>query len=139
MKDILALINDYQLTVQAGVEEMQNQFNTKQLLKAWKRNIIAKNGTLDSGTEYDFHGIGCFLTNNDITVNFDFGPDDRYDGFDLWRLRCFVNEKKGLYQKYFEDKNFLEEDFQVLVNRKIIVKTNWFPGSSLYYFYNDVK
>ncbi len=121
MNEILELINDYQNTVKSGVEELQKEFNTKHLLKGWKTKIIPKNGVLESGAEYDFHGVGCFITINNITVNFDFGPDDRYDGFDLWRLGSFVNEKPELYKRFFENKDLLEESFQRLVENHIIV------------------
>lgn len=137
MKEILELINDYQNTVKAGVKEMQKEFNTRQLFAAWKSKAIPKNGVLKSGTEYDFHGIGCFLTINNITVNFDFGPDNRYDGFDLWRLGCFVDERPKLYKRYFKNKSLLEEDFQELIEKHIIFEPKWFPGSSLYYFSKD--
>jgi hypothetical protein len=134
MKNILNLINDYQYTVKVGVEAMQKQFNTRHLLKGWKSGVIPKSGVLVSGIEYDFHGVGCFLIIDNVTVNFDFGPDDRYDGFDLWRLGCFVNEKPELYKIYFENEALLEDDFQELIRRHIIVKPNWFPGSTLCYF-----
>lgn len=139
MKDILELIKDYQNTVKSGVEELQKEFNTKHLLKAWKSNIIPKHGVLKSGAEYDFHGVGCFITINNITVNFDFGPDDRYDGFDLWRLGCFVDERPELYKKYFENKSLLEDDFQHLLDIRLIVGPKWFPGSSLCYFSDVTK
>lgn len=139
MKAILELINDYQDTVKAGVQEMQHQFNTRQLLRAWKSKAIPKHGVLNSGTEYDFHGVGCFLTINNITVNFDFGPDDRYDGFDLWRLGCFVDERPELYKIYFENKSLLEEDFKKLIKKHIIVEPKWFPGSSLCYFTEVIR
>lgn len=139
MKDILALINDYQDTVRFGVEEMQKKFNTRQLLRAWKSNAIPQHGILNSGTEYDFHGVGCFLTINNITVNFDFGPDDRYDGFDLWRLGCFVDERPELYKEYFENKNLLEKDFQSLVENHVIIQPRRFPGTSLYYFTKIIR
>jgi len=134
MKNILKLINDYQDTVKVGVEDMQKQFHTRYLLKSWRSGIIPKSGVLVSGIEYDFHGVGCLLTINNATVDFDFGPDDRYDGFDLWRLGCFVDERPELYKIYFENKSLLEEDFKKLIEKHIIVAPKWFPGSSLCYF-----
>lgn len=139
MKEIIELIKDYHDIVRSGVEEMQNQFNTRQLLGAWKSKSIPKHGILKSGTEYDFHGVGCFLTIHSITINFDFGPDDRYDGFDLWRLGCFVDEKPDLYKKYFENKNLLKDDFEFLIENHVIVEPKWFPGSNLYYFSKVIK
>jgi hypothetical protein len=73
------------------------------------------------------------------SVNFDFGPGDRYDGFDFWRLSCFVDEKPELYKSYFENKVLLKQDFQALVEKHFIVEPKWFPGSSLYYFSDVVK
>lgn len=134
MKKILKLINDYQDAVKFGVGQMQKEFNTTQLLRGWKSKTIPKNGVLNSGVEYDFHGVGCLLTINNLNVDFDFGPDDRYDGFDLWRLGCFVDERPELYRQYFKDRSLIKDDFQELIENGVIIRPNWFPGSSLYYF-----
>lgn len=138
MRDILKLIDAYQSAVGVGVESMKNQFNTSSLLSAWRSGIIPKNGVLASGIEYDFHGVGCLLIIDGLGVDFDFGPDDRYDGFDLWRLGCFIDERPELYKIYFENNLFLKEDFQNLIEKQIIIHPNWFPGSTLCYFYNSV-
>lgn len=134
MEDILALIKDYQESVQYGVRHMQSEFETKELLKAWISKKIPKEGVLSSGIEYDFHGVGCLLTINHVEVDFDFGPDDRYDGFDLWRLGLFIDEKPNTYKRYVNNSKLLEEDFQALIDNGLIYHPKWFPGSSLWYF-----
>jgi hypothetical protein len=139
MKGILKLINDYQNAVKFGVEQMQKEFNTKQLLRAWGSKAIPKEGVLKSGIEYDFHGVGCMLTINNLDVDFDFGPDDRCDGFDAWRLGLFVNERPRLYKRYFENEQLLKNDFQELIEKNIVIKPGWFPGSSLCYFADAIK
>lgn len=138
MSNILELIKDYQETVKLGVEAMQKEFNTRKLLRGWRTKDIPKEGILSTGAEYDFHGIGCFIIINNITVNFDFGPEDRFDGFDLWRLSTFVDEKPEVYQFFLENDGLLEIQFQKLVNDGVIVKPNW-EYSDLYYLSEQLK
>ncbi|WP_428839041.1 DUF6896 domain-containing protein [Pseudomonas trivialis] len=45
-----------------------------------------------------------------MCVDFDYGPDGRLDGFDLWRLYMYACELPKKYKKY-NDKDLLEREF----------------------------
>lgn len=48
-------------------------------------------GTLDTGEEYYYHGNGfCLHCGEEDIVDFEFGPDGRYGGFDHWRLLQYI-------------------------------------------------
>jgi len=84
--------------------------------------------------QYYFHGIGLAVQFDDNTsVDFDFAflPEQRHDGFDLWRLSLFVASHPNRYKKYL-DKKKLEAEFNKLIDRGAIL--NLSPTSSLYFF-----
>lgn len=58
------------------------------------KNNIPQVGKLSDTVGYQFHGIGCYLDYGAYYVNFDFGDNQRYDGFDLWRITRYTEEKK---------------------------------------------
>lgn len=134
MSDIINLIKDYQETARIGVEQFKNEFNTNEILAGWMERKFPQEGTLNTGTMYYFHGVGCLFTVGGIDVDVDFGPDNRSDGFDLWRLSCFVDEKKEKYEIYSHNKELLEKHFNMLENDNVIFKSDVWPGSTLYYF-----
>ena len=134
MNNIFKIIKDYQKTVQIGVLALQKEYSTKTLLNDWNNGLIPKSGKLKSGMEFEFHGVGCILTINNIDVDFDFGPNNRFDGFDLWRISNFIDEFEDKHPLYKKNNNQLKVDFLGLEKNKIIYKPDWFPGSSLYYF-----
>jgi hypothetical protein len=85
---------------------------------------------------YAFHGIGLAVDFDDNTsVDFDFAyfPAQRHDGFDLWRLGEFVSTRPEKYGKYL-DKKKLEDDFNRLIERGIIVNPDISPSTMLYFF-----
>lgn len=136
--ELLKIIHDYQLSVKKGVSEMQEYYSTKELLKGWKSKRIPKSGKLPSGIEFDFHGVGCFLEIEGVETNFDFGPEDRYDGFDLWRLTYFMKSRKNASDNfYLKNSELLEIHFNDMEKNKIIYRPNWFPGTTLYYFIKE--
>jgi len=136
MEKLLELIADYQSMVNKGVTELQKTYSTTEILKGWHQKKIPKSGILPSGIEFDFHGIGCILTIDGFDVNFDYGPNNRFDGFDLWRLSCFVNEKKNTYSEYFSNKNLLKCHFLELEDKGVIYQLES-TSSSLYFLKNE--
>jgi hypothetical protein len=63
---------------------------------------------------YELHGVGCAVYFPDLCIDFDYGPDDRTDGFDVWRLYIFACELPLKYKKY-TDKGVLENEFKEYV------------------------
>lgn len=140
---LIDLIIDYQSYVELVITAFKKEFNRTDLLMACKQDKIYPHvGSLKKYhiKSYAFHGIGLAVIFNDNTsVDFDFAflPEQRHDGFDLWRLGIFVSSKPEKYKKYL-DKNKLEGDFNALVERKVIVKPDINPSTSLYFFQSSL-
>jgi hypothetical protein len=140
---IVDLITDYQENVERVMTAFEQEFNRTDLLTAWKSDkIYPQIGKLEKYNikRYAFHGIGLAVDFDDNTsVDFDFAffPEQRHDGFDLWRLGEFASTRPDKYKKYL-DKKKLEDDFNKLVERKAIVKPDINPSTSLYFFQSSL-
>jgi hypothetical protein len=140
---IVDLITDYQENVELVMKAFKQEFNREDLLTAYRHDkIYPQVGSLKKYQikRYAFHGIGLAVDFDDNTsVDFDFAflPEQRHDGFDLWRLGEFVSSRQDKYKKYF-DKKKLEEDFNRLVERKVIVKPDINPTTTLYFFHSSL-
>lgn len=125
------VINDYLNKVEDGVSLLKNQTGGEHPLKAWGNKKIPQAGKLSDHIEYEFHGIGCALIFTDCEVDFDFGPEDRIDGFDLWRLNQYLSSCLNKYSGYNTEK--LKSDFEEAVKSGAISKLN--HSQSRLYFY----
>jgi hypothetical protein len=140
---IVDLITDYQENVEMVMTAFEQEFNRTDLLTAWKSDkIYPQIGKLEKYNikRYAFHGIGLAVDFHDNTsVDFDFAflPEQRHDGFDLWRLGEFVSSRPNKYKKYLDNKK-LEEDFNRLIERKAIVKPDINPSTTLYFFQSSL-
>ena len=99
-------------------------------LKAWHDGQLPQTGKLSDEIEYQFHGIACLLIFSDYEVDFDFGPEGRMDGFDLWRLNGYLGSCKDKYSAYSEEQ--LKNDFTAAVSSGEIYKLQK-SSSNLYY------
>ena len=135
---IIDLITDYQKNVEKVMEAFKQEFSRTDLLAAYRHDkIYPQVGKLKKHhiKRYAFHGIGLAVDFDDNTsVDFDFAflPEQRHDGFDLWRLGGFVSSHANKYKKYL-DKKKLEDDFNSLIEKGIIVKPDVSPSTSLYF------
>ena len=98
---LLNLIADYQEEIKKFMKTFKNEYNRKDILRAWHEGVIEKEGSLPGGVEYELHGIGCRIYYSNIEVDFDFGPNNRFDGFDLWRLKEYLSFRKDLQKNLF--------------------------------------
>lgn len=80
---------------------------------------------------YRFHGIGCCVTFGKVTVDFDFGPGGRFDGFDAWRLSLFA--KSVRQYAAFADGDPLNEELQALRSAGNLINFPDQLGSHLFY------
>ena len=126
------LIDDYLDDVAKGMALFNKLTGDKRPIKAWRDKEIMQRGSLSKNLKYELHGIGCFLEYPDYYVNFDFGPNGRFDGFDLWRLSEYLSEKKADYPVY-KDPELLKQHFEQAVTDGDIAK-NTAPYCKLYYF-----
>jgi hypothetical protein len=136
---IIDVITDYQKSVERVMKAFKQEFDRSDLLTACRSDkIYSQVGKLKKYNikRYAFHGIGLAVDFDDNTsVDFDFAflPEQRHDGFDLWRLGQFVSKQPGRYKKYF-DKKKLEEDFNKLIEGGIIINPDVSPSTTLYFF-----
>ena len=135
---IVSLIFDYQKAIEKVLTAFKNKFNRSDLLTACRSDkIIPKSGAIvEYGIKhYNFHGIGInatFEDNSSVDFDFAFLPDQRNDGFDLWRLSEFVVSQPTKYPSYANNEN-LEVEFNKLILDKIIIK----PDSTSLYFFKE--
>ncbi len=126
------LIDDYLKQVEIGLKLFKEKIGDIHPLRAWGDKLIPQNGKLSQNVEYEFHGIGCYLTFSDHEINFDFGPENRHDGFDLWRLGQYIESCPEKYPEY-QDKEKLKIDFEHAIEDGAIAKLDH-PHCNLYYF-----
>ncbi|MDC1162098.1 hypothetical protein OAT18_01515 [Tenacibaculum sp.] len=121
--NIIELIKDFTNTVDKGVQILKDKYGVSDLLEGWHSGLYEQTGKLkDLGIEfYAFHGCGLALHFRNKKVDFDFAyvPEQRHDGFDLWRLHGFAQGQPKKYNKYL-DKINLEKDFKQLLKKEII-------------------
>jgi hypothetical protein len=125
------LITEYLTQVKIATDLLERSFGTKNILGLWRTKKISQRGSVNSDVTYELHGIGCCVYISEICIDFDYGPDDRVDGFDLWRLFIYACERPKKYDQY-TNKEFLEHDFNEYLK---LGKAKKIPGSmsSLYF------
>ncbi|MCF5055316.1 hypothetical protein GIW50_26115 [Pseudomonas syringae] len=104
------LITEYLAQVKKSTELLEKAFGTKNILRLWRSNKIPRRGSVTDDVTYELHGIGCSVYLSEICVDFDYGPDERVDGFDSWRLYMYACEVPHRFKKY-TDREFLEGEF----------------------------
>ena len=116
----------------------KKKFNRTDLLTAYRSDkIFPQVGKLEEYgiKRYAFHGIGLhttFLDNTTVDFDFAFFPEQRNDGFDLWRLSVFVADQPIKYKKYL-DKEILKADFDNLIHEGSIIQPTISPSTTLYF------
>lgn len=71
--------------------------------------------------QYKFHGRGCYFTNDTITIDWDFGYDERWCGLDPWKLFSYIQSNKR--SNPFHESRQIKEMFNNLVSDgKMVVK-----------------
>ncbi|MDO5770449.1 MAG: hypothetical protein Q4P13_13190 [Psychrobacter sp.] len=123
------LIIDYQSKVAYGIDLFRQKIGDEYPLNAWGRKALPQKGFLNKNTKYSFHGIGCLLEFPNCEVDFDYGPQKRYDGFDLWRLRIYWESCKDDYGYASYDE--IVVDFKQAIKKDEIVTME---GTTLYFF-----
>ena len=115
-------------------EKLKKNYKTDEsLLRAYRVKIIPKEGDVDN-IHYSFHGVGCYFEFKDGIIDIDFGPDDRCDGFDEYRLYKYL-ENMLFNNKYntIIDKQAFKRQFSELITAGIITNPQLAPSSHLYY------
>lgn len=102
--ELRTLILDYQARVTVACRLIRERLGvTIDHQFSWRQPGIPMQGWLDDQKtiEYMFHGIGCAVYFGTTVVDFDFGPNGRFDGFDAWRLSLFARSVPQ-YQQFVD-------------------------------------
>ncbi|MEW5251109.1 DUF6896 domain-containing protein [Microbulbifer sp. 2201CG32-9] len=131
-ENLKTVIDDYLGEVQKGINLFKSKIGDTPPLVAWRNKDIPQKGKLSDDVKYEFHGIGCVLIFPEYEVDFDFGPDNRSDGFDLWRLHLYVSNRAKKYP-YFQDEKKLKKEFENAIEASAIAQLDH-PYSNLYFY-----
>lgn len=126
------LINEYLNDICIFIKYFKEKYHREDILRAWHDGDVPQSGNVTDTIEYELHGIGCsiFILNREI--DFDFGPELRSDGFDLWRLKKYLNQRSDISKHLSIEE--LETAFDCLVKNGTIGKV--YLNSNLYFFLN---
>lgn len=108
-RKLAALISDYQAHVKSAVALLQESGIPMPASDTdWAFNGIEQTGTLVDGSPYFKHGYGCMVRlSSGRAVDFDFGEQGQFDGFDAGRLAHFAGLK--LVDYGFADEHSLDK------------------------------
>lgn len=113
---LLNLINTYLLAVSEAVELIKSTGIAMPPSDfEWAVNGIPNRGVLCGSVPYRKHGYGCEVERPSDSVDFDFGPRGEINGFDVWRLQNFAEDK--LHQFGINSVEELEVLFKSSVQR----------------------
>ncbi|WP_320051759.1 DUF6896 domain-containing protein [uncultured Acetobacteroides sp.] len=104
METIELLIDDFLREAEYAANCFYKKYYRKDLLIASKDGTIIRSGKIEGLQHYAFHGIGLYAKRKNCEIDFDFGLNDRIDGFDTWRLNQFAQSRKEKKEKWTEDK-----------------------------------
>jgi len=107
---------------------------------AWRSCGLSRTGYLDSKHQHDyfFHGIGCRVgLGPELHIDWDFGHDGRMDGFDVWRLKLFLQERPELQRVLPLDT--LERSFDEAIRDGAIASPWRAEHDSLYYLTDNLQ
>lgn len=120
-KNLEDLITDFLSKVDIGTELLQKKFGVRNILRLWRSKQIERCGEINHETQYELHGVGCAIHFPSESVDFDYGSGGRIDGFDVWRLYIYANDRPEQYKK-FTNKKTLEVEFTKYISLNKIEK-----------------
>jgi hypothetical protein len=103
------LLSDFLSMVDKATDLFEEKFGTRCILRLWRANKIEQYGVIVGDITYELHGVGCAAYFPDLCIDFDYGPEERTDCFDVWRLYMFACESPEKYKKYTEKKQIKAE------------------------------
>lgn len=132
---VLNIINDYIFCSKYLCLLLKDEYGIQNqtLLSARRSENIPKNGLLSNNIKFNFHGTGCYFEFDEGSIDVEFGPNDRCDGFDLYRLKEFLMSCKKNSSITEEKDLFFENEFQLMIDKGLIINPKWLPGEDLFY------
>ncbi|WP_446739719.1 DUF6896 domain-containing protein [Pseudomonas sp. TH15] len=98
-------------------------------MRLWRSKKIERCGEIINGIQYELHGVGCAIHFPTESVDFDYGSNNRIDGFDAWRLYIYASDRPLKYKKYC-DKKIVEKELNEYIASGRIEKMS--PSDNLY-------
>lgn len=137
-KELIRLIKDYIACSKYMCDTLREHYHidNEHLLRAKNIKLIPKEGVIEDGIYFSFHGVGCYFEFNGSSIDIDFGPDDKIYGFDSFRLFNFMDSSKIKYQLTEDDIPTAMAD---LLEQGVLVKPGLQPSTHLYYFSEDAS
>jgi hypothetical protein len=132
------VVRAFQADVQRGLALFRQHAGSDDLL-SWRSRRLPLSGHLDADKRhhYSFHGIGVRVQlAPELHIDWDFGHGGRMDGFDHWRLQCFLDERPEFQRILPLDS--LREVFDAAVRDRSIVSPWRAQHDSLYYIADDL-
>jgi hypothetical protein len=129
---LLDVARRYVAAVESLTALLREQLGVTDLLGAVNASKIPREGKLADGAEYSFHGVGCLVDDGKVSVDFDFGPNGRSDGFDAWRLKNFADQVAP--DSGFDRLESMEAALSELERQGVVCNPRWPPSKHLYYF-----
>ena len=93
---IIKLISSYLKNAHKLAQQLCDSFAQDDLISGRCNKAMPRTGVTNTGLEFRFHGIGCWISDGNVSVDFDFMPDGRIGGFDAWRLHIFSKENPSI-------------------------------------------
>lgn len=130
---LFQLIEAFQARVRLAIELFREHRGISDLLD-WRQHGLPRTGfiTYDKRFAYAFHGIGCRVETPEGEIDWDFGPNGRADGVDLWRLQGFIDASPGEFPE-FEGNEILAELFGTAIRDGLLRKDPSEQAGHLYY------
>lgn len=95
---LLTLIQEFLAAAKSAVELMaQSGIQLPSSNVAWASTRLPAMEALKGGIRYRKHGYGCEVFLPSGGVDFDFGANGEYDGFDPWRPKFFAEGRLTEY------------------------------------------
>lgn len=137
---LMKLIKDYIACSTYMCSILKENFNTngETILRARRTNLIPKEGVLNEGYFFNFHGGGCYFKFDNSSIDIDFGPNDRCDGFDSQRLYEFLESTKKEGVDFLSEAD-IRESLNKLLEKEIIINPDWYPNPHLFYLNDQLK
>jgi hypothetical protein len=133
------IVRAFQADVQRGLALFRQYTGSDDLL-SWRSRRLPLSGHLDAEKRhhYFFHGIGVRVQlAPKLHIDWDFGNGGRMDGFDLWRLQLFLEERSELQHLLPLDRLGLV--FDAAVADGSIISPWRGQHDSLYYIADDLR
>lgn len=116
----LDFIREYQMRVREAAL-LFREYKRLDEPSLWQQSDIPQHGFLDSerSIPYAFQSVGCRVGLPSGEISWQFGHDDRVDGFNLWFLWCFAKDGTNNFPE-FKDQQRLYDALNHALNEGVI-------------------